>query len=142
MVIIDDLVEEGDVVGLWIKGARELTDSRPHLWVVGGRLLVVGMGQALAKEFDGVAEAHAFGLHDPVDDGAAFTAGAEAVPQALGGSDDEGRFFVVVKGTQAEEISAVAGKLDALGADQGGEVGVFFEAVELCLGDSGHGVLR
>ena len=74
----------------------------------------------------GMAEADAFGLHDPVDDGAAGVAGAQAVPQVLLGADDERGLVVFVEGAEAEQVGAVSLELDAAAFGQAFERDVPF----------------
>ncbi|RLE33477.1 MAG: hypothetical protein DRJ61_07170 [Acidobacteria bacterium] len=64
-----------------------------------------------------MTEAHAFGLHDPVDDGAALST-AEAVPEILRRRDDQRRAFVVVQDAQAHEVFALGLELDSARSHQ------------------------
>jgi hypothetical protein len=88
-----------------------------------------------------VTEAHGLGAHHPVDHRAAGVAGAEAVPEALRGSDDERAGAVLVEGAEPDEVPPGAAQLDAGAAHQLAEVHLFFQPLDLLVRDAGHGCL-
>ncbi len=78
-----------------------------------------------------MAEAHPFGLHYPVDHRAATLAGPQAVPEILVRGDLQRGLFVVVEGTEADEIRAVAFQRYPPAFGQALEGDCLFEPVEL-----------
>ena len=92
-----------------------------------------------AEPRHGIAEGEAFRLHHEGDDVPAGLACAHAMPKALRRGHDEGRGFVVVERAAADEVGAVGFEVDALGVEEGGEIGVRLEAKEFSGWDARHG---
>ena len=95
-------------------------------------------GLPVGQDLDGVPEADALGLHHPVDRRAARLALAEAVPEVLRRSHDEGRLAVVVEGTAADQVRTVPLQLDAPGFRETLERDLFTDSPEQLVGDSCH----
>jgi hypothetical protein len=136
LVVGEDLVEKELVVEGSVEHGRQFQDRRVLHFA--RRLVRCAAPKALSQELDGMAEAHAFRLHHPVDRGATGLTSAQAVPEVLGGRDHQRRFVVVVKRTQPEEIAALALELDSLCLGQGGDAD-FLQPPDLLLSNPCHG---
>jgi len=92
----------------------------------------------LSEKLDGMAEAHAVGLHYPVDHRPALVAGSKAVPEILRRSDDQRRAAVVVEGAEAQQVGTVPVQLDAPRLGQPLHRYLPFQPFDLGFWDSRH----
>src|ERR1039458_6252170 len=91
-----------------------------------------------AEEFDGVAEADAAGLHDPVDSGPTDVALAHAAPKIAGRGDDERGRAVVVERASSHQIGAGGLELDAEAFHQALDGDLFLESLDLVVRYARH----
>lgn len=135
VIVVDDLAQQCLVVGVEGDGRRQLRHARLFCRCRGRDQ---DRGLAVAQHLDGVPEREAVVPHEEVDHAAARPA-AEAVEEVLARRDDEAGRLVVVEGIAAGQVPAAVGfQLDALGADQGREVRLPLDPLQLGVGDPRH----
>lgn len=105
---------------------------------------LLGLGERLERDevgpeqLDGVTTAEPLGLHDPVDDAAAFLARAIAAPAVGLRRDAQGRRLGRTERAQTDDLISAALELHALGLGQPLEADLGVQALELVGRDAGH----
>jgi hypothetical protein len=131
VVVRDHLPKQRLVLGVGL-------DHQPGLQRLhrGGRRRHLGTA---TQPLDRMAEAHPLFPHHPIHHAAAGAARAQAVPEVLLRRDHQRGLAVVVEGAQAQEVRAVTTQHHAALLDQRRQVRLALDALDLFVGDAGHG---
>ena len=127
------LSEDLGIAGLPLNRRRQLAHGRRSYsrhWH--GKSGVVG-----TEQINRMPETDALSLHHPIDHRAAGLAGAEAAPDVSLGTNHQGRFVIVVKGAQSEQVRAVPLKAHSRRFDEalkGNRLFLFLDHVRPCSG--------
>ena len=131
VVVVHHFVQKFSVGGL---GVEEAVEGSGFLGFGSDRFAL-----SLVEKLEGVTKREAVDAFDELN-GVSGGSAAETVKESFAGSDDEvGSVFVVVEGTEADEVfGTVFFEFGASGADKSDNIDLFLEAADFRFRDSGH----